>query len=81
MDGEGFLPDRLHPAGVRLTAYEGSAADVPRQVMQRVLDAVADGTLPITVHHVYDGLEQVRQAHSDMLNNTATGKLVVRVHH
>ena len=49
--------------------------------MQRVLDAVADGSLPIAVHRVYDGLEQVRQAHSDMENNTAAGKLVVRVHH
>jgi NADPH:quinone reductase-like Zn-dependent oxidoreductase len=76
-----FYPIGYIPAGVRLTAYEGNAADLPRQVMQRVLDAVADGTLPITVHHVYDGLEQVRRAHSDMLNNTATGKLVVRVHH
>jgi hypothetical protein len=67
-----FYPIDYIPAGVRLTAYEGSATDLPREAMQRVLDAVADGTLPITVHHVYDGLEQVRQAHSDMENNTAT---------
>ena len=30
---------------------------------------------------VYDGLEQVRQAHDDMEHDRATGKLVVRVRH
>jgi NADPH:quinone reductase-like Zn-dependent oxidoreductase len=49
--------------------------------LQRVLEAIADGSLPITVHHVYDGLEEVRQAHKDMENNVAAGKLVVRVRH
>jgi NADPH:quinone reductase-like Zn-dependent oxidoreductase len=46
-----------------------------------VLDAVADGSLPVTVHRVYDGLGEVQQAHKDMENNVATGKLVVRVRH
>lgn len=76
-----FYPIDYLPAGVRLTAYGGAASDLPREALQRVLNAVADGTLPIAVHHVYDGLEQVPQAHSDMENNTATGKLVVRVRH
>jgi NADPH:quinone reductase-like Zn-dependent oxidoreductase len=76
-----FYPIDYIPAGVRLTAYEGRASDLPREALQRVLDAVADGSLPITVHHVYDGLEEVGQAHKDMENNVATGKLVVRVRH
>ena len=76
-----FYPIGYIPAGVRLTAYEGSASDLPRESMQRVLDSVADGSLPIAIHRVYDGLEQVPQAHSDMENNTASGKLVVRVRH
>ena len=76
-----FYPIDYIPAGVRLTAYEGRASDLPREALQRVLDAVADGSLPITVHHVYDGLEEVRQAHKDMESNVATGKLVVRVRH
>ena len=76
-----FYPIDYIPAGVRLTAYEGKASDLPREALQRVLEAVADGSLPIAVHHVYDGLEQVRQAHEDMENNTAAGKLVVRVRH
>ena len=76
-----FYPIDYIPAGVRLTAYEGNASDLPRDALQRVLDAVADGSLPITVHQVYDGLEQVRQAHTDMETNAATGKLVVRIQH
>jgi len=76
-----FYPIDYLPAGVRLTAYQGNAADLPREAMQRVLDAVADGSMRIAVHHVYDGLEQVRRAHDDMENNAATGKLVVRVRH
>jgi NADPH:quinone reductase len=76
-----FYPIDYIPAGVRLTAYEGTASDLPRGALQRILDAVADGSLPITVHQVYDGLEQVRQAHTDMETNTASGKLVVRVQH
>lgn len=33
------------------------------------------------VDRVHDGLEQVPQAHDDMDNDRATGKLVVRVRH
>ncbi len=37
--------------------------------------------LSFPVDRVYDGLEQVPQAHDDMEHNRATGKLVVRVRH
>ena len=57
------------------------AADLPRDVFQKILDAVARGKLAFPVDRVYDGLEQVAQAHDDMENNRATGKLVVRVRH
>jgi NADPH-dependent curcumin reductase CurA len=33
------------------------------------------------VDRVYDGLEQVPQAHDDMEHDRAAGKLVVRVRH
>jgi NADPH-dependent curcumin reductase CurA len=33
------------------------------------------------VDRVYDGLEQVPQAHEDMEHDRAIGKLVVRVRH
>lgn len=76
-----FYPMDYLPAGVRLTAYSGEASDLPADVLQRVLDAVAYGSLAITVHHTYDGLDQVARAHADMESNAAMGKLVVRVRH
>ena len=53
----------------------------PRQALQDILDAVAAGRLAFPVDRVYDGLEQVPQAHDDMEHDRATGKLVVRVRH
>ncbi len=76
-----FYPIEYIPTGVRLTAYGGEASDLPAEVFQHLLDAIATGRLTVPVHKVYDGLEQVRQTHTDMENNAATGKLVVRVHH
>lgn len=76
-----FYPIGYLPTGVRLTAYGGDASDLPAAVFQEQLDAIAAGQLPIRVHRVYDGLEQVRQAHADLEANVAVGKLVVRVRH
>lgn len=63
------------------SAYGGDASNLPVHVFQDQLDAIAAGQLAIRVHKVYDGLEQVRQAHADMEANAAIGKLVVRVDH
>jgi NADPH:quinone reductase-like Zn-dependent oxidoreductase len=76
-----FSPNEYLPRGVRLSGYFGDAADLPRQAFQEILDAVAAGRLHFPVDRVYDGLEQVRQAHADMEHNLASGKLVVRVRH
>ena len=76
-----FYPIAYIPNGVRLTAYGGDSSDLPAAVLQRLLDATADGRFAVPIHHVYDGLDQVRQAHTDMESNAATGKLVVRVRH
>jgi NADPH:quinone reductase-like Zn-dependent oxidoreductase len=75
-----FYPNTYIPSGVRLTAYSGDSADLPQPVLQRYLDAIADGHINISVHRVYT-LDQIQQAHTDMENNSATGKLVVRVDH
>ena len=69
------------PNGARLTACGGEAEDLPPQVLQRLLDAIAAGRFAVPVHKVYDGLEQIRQADADLEDNTAVGKLVVRVSH
>jgi NADPH:quinone reductase-like Zn-dependent oxidoreductase len=76
-----FSPNEYLPRGVRLAGYFGDASDLPREVFQEILDAVAGGELVFPVDRVYDGLEQVRQAHDDMEHDRATGKLVVRVRH
>lgn len=76
-----FYPIAYIPTGVRLTAYGGEASDLPHDVFQRQLDAIAAGRLDVKVHKVYDGLDQVRLAHTEMESNAAVGKLVVRVRH
>ena len=76
-----FYPIAYLANGVRLTAYGGDARDLPASVLQHVLDRITAGSLSVPIHHVYDGLEQMRQAHADMENDAATGKLVIRVRH
>jgi NADPH:quinone reductase-like Zn-dependent oxidoreductase len=76
-----FSPNEYLPRGVRLAGYFGDAADLPRDALQEILDAVAAGRLAFPVDRVYDGLEQVQQAHDDMEHDRAAGKLVVRVRH
>jgi NADPH:quinone reductase len=75
-------PERDGWVRIRVEAfYFGDAADLPREALQEILDAVAAGRLAFPVDRVYDGLEQVPQAHDDMEHDRATGKLVVRVRH
>jgi NADPH:quinone reductase-like Zn-dependent oxidoreductase len=69
----GYLPD-----GVRLTAYGGEANDLPADVLQRYLDQIADGTMRLGPTHTYR-LDEIRDAHHAMENNTVSGKLVVLV--
>jgi len=76
-----FYPIGYIPTGVRLTAYGGDASDLPREVIQRLLDDIEAGRLSIAIHKVYDGLGSIREAHRDMESNRAVGKLVVRVRH
>jgi NADPH:quinone reductase len=76
-----FSPNEYLPKGVRLAGYSGDAGDLPAEAFQEILDAVAAGRLAFPVDRVYDGLEQVPQAHDDMEHDRATGKLVVRVRH
>jgi NADPH:quinone reductase-like Zn-dependent oxidoreductase len=66
---------------VRLTAYGGEARDLPSDVLQRFLDATAAGRFSPPIYRVYEGLEQVVEAHRVMDANQAVGKLVVRVPH
>jgi NADPH:quinone reductase len=71
-----FYPIDYLPTGVRLTAYGGDAADLPADVLQAYLDAVAAGRLAVPIHRTY-ALDEIAQAHADMEQGSATGKLVV----
>lgn len=73
---ERFYPIDYLPRGVRLTAYGGDATDLPLEVLQRFLDAVAAGQAIVPISRIYN-LNQIVQAHTDMEAGTATGKLVV----
>ncbi|MCT9007112.1 alcohol dehydrogenase catalytic domain-containing protein [Streptomyces rhizosphaerihabitans] len=65
------------PSGVRLTAYAGEASDLPAQVFQQQLQAIAAGRLKAPVAKVYHGLEQVHEAQADVEAGTTPGKHVV----
>jgi NADPH:quinone reductase-like Zn-dependent oxidoreductase len=71
-----FYPIDYIPSGVRLTAYGGEASDLPADVLQAYLDAVAEGRLTVPIHRTYP-LDEIAQAHADMEDGRATGKLVV----
>ena len=71
-----FYPIEYIPTGVRLTAYGGDATDLPQSVLQGFLDDVAAGKIEVPIHKVYQ-LDEIVEAHSDMEQNRAAGKLVV----
>ena len=71
-----FYPIEYLPRGVRLTACGGDATDLPTQVLQNFLDAVAAGDAIVPIHRTY-GLDDIAAAHADMEAGRATGKLVV----
>jgi NADPH:quinone reductase-like Zn-dependent oxidoreductase len=71
-----FYPIEYIPSGVRLTAYGGDAADLPTDVLQAYLDGVAAQRLTVPIHRTY-ALDDIAQAHADMEDGKATGKLVV----
>jgi NADPH:quinone reductase-like Zn-dependent oxidoreductase len=71
-----FYPIDFIPRGVRLTSYTGGATDLPADVLQEFLDAASVQPAMVPVGRVYT-LEDIRQAHRDMENGSAAGKLVV----
>ncbi len=71
-----FYPIEYLPRGVRLTAYGGDASDLPADILQDFLDAVASGDAQIPIHRTYR-MNEISQAHADMEAGNATGKLVV----
>lgn len=75
-----FNPMDWIPRGVRLTAYAGEAADLPPDILQAHLDALATGRVSPVSTRVHTGLEAARTAHEEM-DAGVPGKKVVRVLH
>lgn len=73
-----FYPIGYLPNGVRLTAYGGESSDLPAAALQRYVDLVAAGKLPIRIDRVF-ALDEIAEAHRIMENGEAVGKLVVSV--
>jgi NADPH:quinone reductase-like Zn-dependent oxidoreductase len=73
---EQFYPMDWLPNGVRLTAYSGEADDLPAEVLQEFLDAVASGHALVPVGATYR-MADIVQAHRDLEANTIGGKAVV----
>jgi NADPH2:quinone reductase len=71
-----FYPIDYLPNGVRLTAYSGEASDLPAEVLQGFLGAVATGDVRVPIGRVY-AFEDIVQAHADMESGVVPGKLVV----
>lgn len=71
-----FYPIDYLPRGVRLTAYGGEATDLPASVLQGFLDDVAAGRATVPLGQVFP-IERIRDAHSIMEGDRATGKIVV----
>jgi NADPH:quinone reductase-like Zn-dependent oxidoreductase len=75
-----FYPIEYIPTGVRLTSYGGDATDLPREVLQRYLNDVAEGRVSVAIHRVFE-MDEIVEAHRTMESNAAMGKMVVRVKH
>jgi NADPH2:quinone reductase len=71
-----FYPIDYLPRGVRLTAYGGDATDLPANVLNDFLDAVAHKTATVPIDRVYR-LDQIVEAHTAMEAGQTKGKLVV----
>ena len=72
-----FSPFGLIPSTVGLTVYHGQSWDLPAQVLQDVLDAVAAGEMTVPIASVFHGLAQVPDAHRALDSHAVPGKNVV----
>jgi NADPH:quinone reductase-like Zn-dependent oxidoreductase len=71
-----FAPMEAIPTAVYLTSYAGEAEDFMRMPLQKLVDQITEGSLPIQVGRVFH-LEEIVEAHRCMEQNQASGKIVV----
>jgi NADPH:quinone reductase-like Zn-dependent oxidoreductase len=73
---DGFEPMEAIPTAVSLTTYSGGATEFMATPLQRLVEQVENGTLPMKVGRVFR-LEDIVEAHRCMEANEAGGKIVV----
>jgi NADPH:quinone reductase-like Zn-dependent oxidoreductase len=73
-----FYPIDYLPTGVRLTSYSGDAANLPPEVLQTILDRLAEGSFSLGPVSTYR-FDEIRRAHHDVETNAISGKAVVLV--
>jgi NADPH:quinone reductase-like Zn-dependent oxidoreductase len=71
-----FAPMDVIPTGISLTTYSGDVTDFMAMPLQRLVDDVVQGKLPVAVGRVF-GMDQIVEAHHCMESNEANGKIVV----
>jgi len=71
-----FAPMDVIPTAVSLTTYSGGVSDFMAMPLQRLVDQVAAGILPIPAGRVFH-IDDIVEAHQTMEANAAGGKIVV----
>lgn len=71
-----FAPMDSIPTGVSLTTYSGEVADFMALPLQKLIDQVEVGGMPIRLGRTFR-LDEIVQAHAGMERTSARGKLVV----
>jgi NADPH:quinone reductase-like Zn-dependent oxidoreductase len=71
-----FAPMDVIPTAVSLTTYSGGVSDFMAMPLQKLVDQVAGGTLPIAAGRVFH-IDDIVDAHRTMESNAAGGKIVV----
>lgn len=74
---ENINPMEFIPSAVCLTAYSGSELDFQNTPLEEMAQKVAAGEMNIQIGKVFNGLENIVQAHELMDSNKAGGKIVV----
>ena len=76
---EQFSPSLSIPTAVNLTTYSSSTQALLATPLDKIIGLVAEGKLKVPVGKVFQGLEQIVEAHRLMDSNQAGGKIVVLV--
>ncbi len=73
-----FDPMSDVPTGVKLTSYAGESSDITPTQLQEYVSLVESGELKLKLGPTFP-FEKLREAHTTMDENRASGKIVMEV--